>query len=162
MNFLTAAPPLISDPLLRRLYQYWDRERGNHPMPTRDSVDPIKMRYILGHVALIDVGANGERFRIRLHGTELVSRLGSDLTGKTIEELPVSDLRRLALAWFTSVVKHRAPHHEQVDQIVDGLTRHFDALVLPYATQRAAVDLILLAVRCRASGAPRQASESPV
>lgn len=152
MNSLTAVPPRISDPLLRRLYQYWDRERGTDPMPTRDRVDPVKMRYILGHLALIDVGPNGKAFSVRLHGTELVSRLGSDFTGRPIADLPLADVRRLATRWFTNVVERRGPYHEQVDQIVDGFTRHFEALILPYSTERTPVGLILLAVRCRAPG----------
>jgi hypothetical protein len=158
-NKMNTTPRFIVDPLLRRLYQYWDQERGNRPMPTRDSVDPIKMRYILGHLALIDVVSNQADFRVRLHGTELVSRLGSDFTGKTLDEVPFIDLRRLALTWFTSVVERRAPHHEKVDQIIDGFTRHFEALVLPYSTRAAAVDLMLLAVRCRAPGSAAQVSE---
>ena len=152
MTALITVPPLIADPLLRRLYQYWDRERGSHPMPLRDSVDPIKMRYILGHLALIEVLPDPKSFRIRLHGTELVARLGADFTGKSMDELPSSDLRRLALAWFIAVAEQRAPYHECVDRVIVGLTRRFEVLVLPYSKQRAAVDLMLVAVRCRASG----------
>jgi hypothetical protein len=157
MNSLAVMPPLIVDPLLRRLYQYWERERGSLAMPLRDSVDPIKMRYILGHLALIDVATDRGHFRIRLHGTELVSRLGADFTGKMIDDVPSVDLRRLALTWFTTVVERGAPYHEHVYRVIDGLTRHFEALVLPYSTQRAGVDLILLAVRCRPPGTPGQA-----
>lgn len=149
MTSLTAAPLVIGDPLLRRLYQYWDHERGSHPMPTRGSVDPIKMRYILGHLALIDVIPGREGFRIRLHGTELVSRLGADFTGKTLDELPLADLRKHALQWFSDVVERRAPIHEHVDGVIDGFARNFDVLVLPYATHKAAVDLMLVAVRCQ-------------
>ncbi|MGH6968147.1 MAG: PAS domain-containing protein [Stellaceae bacterium] len=160
MSSLTTAPPVIADPLLRRLYQYWDHERGNHPMPTRDSVDPIKMRYILGHLALIDVIGGRGGFRIRLHGTELVSRLGDDLTGKTLDELPFADQRKLALAWFTAVAEQRAPLHEHVDQVVDGFARNFDVLVLPYSTHKAAIDLMLLAIRCRTPDAAKRPSQS--
>lgn len=154
-------PPLITDPLLRRLYQYWERERGSLVMPLRGSVDPIKMRYILGHLALIDV-ADRRHFRVRLHGTELVSRLKADFTGKMINELPSVDLRKLALSWFTTVVEQGAPYHEQVDRVIDGLTRHFEALALPYSTQRTGVDLILLAIRCRAPRTSGQASVGAV
>lgn len=149
MSSLTDAPLIISDPLLRRLYQYWEHERGSHPMPTRGSVDPIKMRYILGHLALIDVIPGRKGFRIRLHGTELVSRLGADFTGKTLDELPFADLRKHALRWFADVVERRAPIHEHVDGVVDGFARNFDVLVLPYSTHKTAVDLILVAVRCQ-------------
>lgn len=149
MTSLTTAPPLINDPLLRRLYQYWDRERGGQAMPLRDSVDPIKMRYILGHLALIDVAADRQHFRVRLHGTELVSRLGVDLTGKTIADLPSADLRRLAQRWFNAVVDREAPYHEQIDQVIDGLTRHFETLILPYSTQQKQVELMVLGIRCR-------------
>lgn len=163
MSSLTTTPPLIGDPLLRRLYQYWDHERGNHPMPTRDSVDPIKMRYILGHLALIDVIPGHKGFRIRLHGTELVSRLGADFTGKTLNELPLADLRKHTLKWFADVVERRAPIHEHVDEVVDGFARNFDVLVLPYSTHKTAVDLMLVAVRCRAPRPGRIAGvETPV
>lgn len=160
MTALATIPPLIADPLLRRLYQYWDRERGNHPMPTRDSVDPIKMRYILGHLALIEVLPERKNFRIRLHGTELVARLGADFTGKTVDELPPGDLRKLALTWFTVVAEQRAPYHEQVDKVIDGLTRRFEVLVLPYSKQCATIDLMLAAVRCRAPGPAATAAET--
>ncbi|MDE2229551.1 MAG: PAS domain-containing protein [Alphaproteobacteria bacterium] len=160
MNASTAVPPLIVDPLLRRLYQYWDGERGDHPMPTRGSIDPIKMRYILGHLALIDVLADPRRFRVRLHGTELVSRLGADLTGKTLDEWPSADLRGLGLAWFNAVVERRTPYHQQVNQVIDGFVRNFEALILPYSAQRASVDLILVALRCRDSRSASQTSEA--
>jgi hypothetical protein len=160
MSSLTTAPPLINDPLLRRLYQYWDRERGGHAMPLRNSVDPIKMCYILGHLALIDVGADRKHFRVRLHGTELVSRLGVDFTGKTVDELPSADLRRLAQTWFDAVVDREAPYHDQVDRVIDGLSRHFEALVLPYSTQRRRVELMVLAIRCRPPHTTRQITEA--
>lgn len=152
INTLTVAPLLIVDPLLRRLYQYWDRERGSRSIPTRDSVDPIKMRYILGHVALIDVIGNRRGFRVRLHGTELVAHLGADFTGKTIDDLPLADARELAAGWFTAVAEQHAPYHEQIDQVVDGFARHFETLILPYTSQRTtAIDLMLLAIRCRSA-----------
>jgi|SRR5215469_11063598 len=155
MSSLTTTPLLIGDALLRRLYQYWDLERGNHAMPTRDSVDPIKMRYILGHLALVDANSSQKNFRVRLHGTELVSRLGADFTGKTLDELPFADLRAHALRWFANVVERKAPIHEQIDAVMDGFARHFDVLVLPYSTHKTAVELLLVAVRCRA---PRPAA----
>ncbi len=150
MNTVSPASLVIVDPLLRRLYQYWERERGGWPLPARDSIDPIKMRYILGHVALIDVKPGPQQFRIRLHGTELVSHLGADFTGKAVAEIPLADARKMALAWFTAVAEHGCAHHQQVDQVVDGFNRRFEALVLPYSASRGSgVDLLLLAIRCR-------------
>jgi hypothetical protein len=142
-----AAP--IDDPLLRRLYQHWERERGGNAIPPRGSIDPIKLRFILGHLALIEVLHDPRRFRIRLHGTELVTRAGADFTGKLLEELPGADLRKLAYGWFTTVAEDGAPYHDTIKQVVDGFGRNFEILVLPYSRHATSVDLMILALRCR-------------
>jgi hypothetical protein len=141
--------PILVDPLLQRLYDYWDKERGGRLMPTRNDIDPIKMRYILAHVMLVDVLADPNRFRIRLQGTEVVWWVGSDLTGRMLEELNSTDLRALAQEWFTSVVETRTPYHTLDNKILDGFSRHFEALILPLSVHGVSVDLILGAVRCR-------------
>jgi hypothetical protein len=60
---------VIVDPLLQRLYDYWQERRSPRSMPSRSDIDPVDMRFILGNLLLVDVLAAPLRFRIRLHGT---------------------------------------------------------------------------------------------
>jgi PAS domain len=45
----------LIDPLLQRLYDYWDEKRRARAMPSRADIDPLEMAFILGYVSLVDV-----------------------------------------------------------------------------------------------------------
>ena len=79
-------------------------------MPARADIDPLDMMFVIGNIILVDVLAETPlRFRIRLHGTNLVQRVGYELTGKMLDDLPVNDFRRLAQQSFTEAVTTAAP-----------------------------------------------------
>lgn len=66
----------ITDPLLRRLGDYWLSLRAGRPMPSRRDLDPVAMPWALPYVYLVDCltdagpGADGGpwRYRYRLAG----------------------------------------------------------------------------------------------
>ena len=67
------------------------------------------MTFIMGNVILVDVlSETPPRFRIRLHGTNLVQYVGYELTGKMLDELPQTEFREAARQTFTHVFKTRA------------------------------------------------------
>jgi hypothetical protein len=86
--------PDLSDPRLQALYDYWDGKRGGRAMPARPDLDPLEMRDWLGHLVLIDVTAEGG-FRYRLYGTKLVDSFGIDMTGRSVDDLPVDQRERV-------------------------------------------------------------------
>src|SRR5262245_66067533 len=87
------------DARLRRLLAYWTERCAGRAMPTRADIDPLDFAYILGNVVLLGVerGPPHEslRFRVRLQGTEIVQRLGFDLTGRALDELAMPGFRAL-------------------------------------------------------------------
>lgn len=141
--------PKIVDPLLHRLFDYWNKQRGFRLMPSRADIDPVEMRFILGHLMLIDVQRPAIEFRVRLQGTKLAWWMGGEYTGKTLGELPLQELRSLAREYLTAVVESRAPVHRTGDRILDGIPRRFEVLLLPLSGSTTAVDMLLGAVRCR-------------
>jgi hypothetical protein len=147
-------PPLreITDPLLQRLYEYWNRTRGVRCMPSRAQVDPCDIRFVLGHVMLVDVVHGLATFRVRLQGTELGWWLGSDLTGKTLEELRSPDLRSLLGESFAQCVATRVPVFQRGRQYIDGLPRLYSKLVMPLSDDDRNVDKLLVALRCDEHG----------
>jgi hypothetical protein len=74
---------MITDPKLQQLYDYWLDKRNGQRYPARADIDPLEMRYAMGNIMLVEVlGELLPRFRIRLHGSNLVPRHGGEHTGK--------------------------------------------------------------------------------
>src|ERR1700732_1345054 len=94
----------IKHPKLQRLYNYWAAKCGERKMPARADIDPIDMAFVLGNVILANVVAGTPLgFRIRLHGTTLAERVGYDLTGKMLDDMPVPEFHNLSRRSFTKV-----------------------------------------------------------
>jgi hypothetical protein len=144
---IDAVRAAIVDRLLLRLYDYWQERRCSRPMPSRSDIDPVDMRFILGNLLLIDVLAGPRRFRIRLHGTNLVRRAGYELTGKMLEQLPDADFRTVAQECFTTVVEARRPIHSFRSRTLSGRPQPFEALILPLSRTMLQVDMLLVGLR---------------
>jgi hypothetical protein len=65
----------IGESSLRRLYSYWSDRRGARLAPSRHDIDPMDFRYLRGNIMIVDVLRDPLRFRVRLHGTEMVRRV---------------------------------------------------------------------------------------
>jgi hypothetical protein len=138
----------VVDPLLRRLFVYWDGKRGGRRMPARSDVDPLDLRFILGQLILVDVMPDPPpRFRIRLHGTELAQRAGYELTGKMLDELPTTEFRLLAQRSFATTAETRLPFHSIRDRLLDGKPRRYETLMLPLSADGDGVDMLLVGLR---------------
>ncbi len=139
----------IADARLRRLHEYWQKERGKRALPARNDIDPVALRFILGHLLLLDVLSEPPLFRIRLQGTELERWMGGNFTGRTIDQLPSPQLRSAAAQCLTSAVEARTPYHRIGEEIVDDIPRRFEALILPLSSDGTVINMLLAAVLCR-------------
>jgi hypothetical protein len=138
------SPGDIQNPLLKRLYAYWETCRGSRPMPGRADIDPIEMQFILGNLFLVDVLREPLRFRMRLHGTELARRAGQDLTGKILDTLPQTDFRRHTQRAFTAVVESATPRWTLQNRVIENRTFHYESLILPLSKDGVAVEMLLI------------------
>jgi hypothetical protein len=139
----------IVDPLLRRLYDYWNEKRGGRSMPSRAEIDPVEMRFILGSLLVVDVLREPLRFFVRLHGTELVRRSGYELSGKMLDELPQPQFRALTHRSWAKSVETRAPFHATRDRVLDGRSARYEVLILPLSKSGGDVDMLLVGIRYR-------------
>ncbi|MCW5773398.1 MAG: PAS domain-containing protein [Rhodospirillaceae bacterium] len=76
----------FADGRVQRVYDYWRAKRGARPAPGRTDIDPLDLADVLPILNLIDVLPHPPRFRHRVIGTEFISRIGRDITGRFIEE----------------------------------------------------------------------------
>jgi hypothetical protein len=69
------------------LYRYWRRIRpAPDRLPGRQHFDPVDVPQALASVWLLDVHREPFRLRYRLMGTNVVTTLGEDLTGRWMDE----------------------------------------------------------------------------
>ena len=132
----------IVDERLSRLYAYWLKRKGSRRYPARRDLDPVDLRYVLGHLLLIDVLREPLRFRVRLHGAEMTARAHYDLTGKFLDELPDPAYRDYTLRRCEALVRSGEPLAVRRDRTLDGRPRPYEALWLPFSED--GVDVTML------------------
>jgi hypothetical protein len=136
----------IIEPRLRRLYEYWLVQKGHRRFPARRDLDPLDFPYALGSIMLLDVLRDPLRFRVRLHGTELVRRDTHDLTGKFLDEPPITVFHQLAVQRCKSMVATGNPAVFHLDRVLDNRVRRYEALWLPLSDDGANVTMLVCAL----------------
>ena len=96
-------------PMVRAIYDYWDRQRGDRPMPARRDIDPADFVPHLPGVMLVDVVTDERRYVYRLVGTREVEARGQDPTGKSVGEKFHGSSRENVLRNYDWVCSDRAP-----------------------------------------------------
>jgi hypothetical protein len=135
----------IAHPKLRRLYEYWLEKRGDRRMPSRADLDPLDMRFVVGNIILVDViDGTPLQFRIRLHGTNLSQRVGFELSGKMLDELPETEFRELTRESFTRVVNTGEPRSGRRDRLIDGKLANYETVIMPLSSDDSRVDRIIV------------------
>jgi hypothetical protein len=74
---------------LLEMYAYWQRKRGERPMPARADIEPAELKRLLPGILLVDIRAAPDGtpdFVYRLVGTREVDMRGNDPTGKRVAE----------------------------------------------------------------------------
>jgi hypothetical protein len=135
--------PDIAHPKLRRLYDYWEGKRAGRKMPARRDLDPLDLTFIIGNIILVDV-LDGTRFRIKLHGTILSERVGYELSGKMLDELPVNEFRTLAQQSFARVAAGGEVTHGRRDRIIDGRHARYETVIMPLSDDGERVDRLIV------------------
>lgn len=136
----------IQDSRLRRLYDYWLAKRGTRRFPARADIDPLDFPYLLGNIMLLDVVRDPLRFRVRVHGTEMVMRAGYELTGKFLDDLPISDYRSYVRERCEGLVRDGEPLLIRHNRALDGKARRYEAIWLPFADDGDSVSMLLCAL----------------
>ena len=134
----------IRHPDLRRLYDYWESRRAGRKYPARADIDPVEFSFALGNVTLIEVLYNPLRFKFRLMGTLQAQRVGRDLTGHMVDELPNPAYRDLLLIAYRQAIETGKPNTQIYEQIIEGKPRQFEVVRLPLAQDGLTINMLLL------------------
>jgi hypothetical protein len=135
----------IPNERLRRLYLYWQDKRQGREFPARRDIDPAEFLFVLGNVILLDVTYEPMQFRFRLMGSNIVARIGYDMTGRSIDDIPDADRRNYAQKLYRGVVEGRQPQTSRRDRIIDGWRWTSEILALPLSSYGGIIDMLLVA-----------------
>jgi len=132
----------LRSPFLRRFLDYWDRKRGDRPMPDFADLDPLEFPWALGNLTLVDVLEEPRRYRFRLVGSQHASRLGMDMTGKLVADFPSAALRTILTKSYDEAVAAGQPLHRTRWDVVAGISHHYEALLLPLSSRPPTIDML--------------------
>lgn len=101
----------IEAPRLQTFHDYWNGLRGHSPAPQRTAFDIVQVpRKLIPHLILLDVLGDRQSFRYRVVGTEVVSRIGREFTGETVQDYYGRHESPEVVDGYISVVERRQPH----------------------------------------------------
>lgn len=131
-------------PILQQLQAYWEDKRAGRPYPGREDIDPLELRFVIGHLILVDIEPEPLRFRYRLFGTAISQRQGFDMTGKYLDQHPWPDLAEMARQTYCEVMATSQPTLiRRRGLLSEGYVDH-QSLILPLGHSK--VDMIMAGV----------------
>ncbi len=136
----------LSEPRLHRLYAYLEAKRGSREFAARRDIDPLDFTYILGNIVLLDVLYQPLRFRYRLVGSLLSTKVGYDMTGKFLHEHPHPDYREYMLDCYAEIIRSRLPSGGNYDLFIDQEIKRYQCLRVPLSDDGETIDRVIAAV----------------
>ncbi len=129
---------------LQQLFREWESSRGTRLFPSGADIEPLSMRYILEDLTVVDVFYDPLRFFYRIHASASAERIGFDLTGKFLDDLPDANLRATMQGTLLTVLQKRAPHLISYSNrpVAGAVTGDLEVLALPFSSDGQTIDMI--------------------
>jgi len=127
---------------LRSIYRYWLDIKGDRLMPSRADLNPADIVELLPCLCLLDVENGGNRYRMRLIGSDTVKAMNIDATGKYLDEFPfVEQILKSKYDWL---VEKRRPYFH-FDKLRWSSKSYMDyyAVGLPLSSNGTDVDILM-------------------
>jgi hypothetical protein len=131
----------LEHPDLVRLLDLWRQKRPGGALPGRGMFDPIELKFMLGHILLIEL-ADGGRLRVRLHGSRLVDQVRHDHTGRFLDEWPYQPAKDDLLQACARVLETRRPLAVG-GKVSSPVPVTYEALWLPLAADGTRIDMLM-------------------
>ncbi len=138
----------LNSPALRQLYNYWQGLPKLGIAPTRQSVNPRDLTFVLGWVSIARVIDSGADYYFSLIGSEFARAINNDITGYKISELHQSAFLERTRAIFDTVIRYRAPVQNGPTplQIDKRDHKQIESLSLPLTRSGSDVEAILIGI----------------
>jgi len=105
-----------------RVHNKWLEMRDGGLAPSRSRFDPAAVRGDLKHIFLVAIAAaeTGRRFLMKVHGTEVNNIIGTDVTGKFLDDVLDAARHRKLTEGFDHCLDVGKPILEEFDSVFPG------------------------------------------
>jgi hypothetical protein len=145
---MVAQPMSIRDeirvPKLVRLYDFWESKRNGRRFPSRDDIDPLELKFILGNIDLVEVSGDPAVFLFRLSGSENDRDEGFNMTGKTLDEYPLPEHREAVRKTYLRALSSGEPNYEELDRMNEGKFVRYARLILPLSNDGTTINMLMM------------------
>lgn len=127
----------------------WERWKGDAELPHVAAVQGEQLERVRDKLMLLDVVWRGEypSYLIRFQGTDFNRMHNRDCTGLFLDEVMAPAVRERGLQVYRMVVDGRIPAFTSTPvQNADGVTVHYERLLLPFTATGDGVDHIQCAI----------------
>jgi hypothetical protein len=123
----------MKHPSTRRLFDYWNEQRGGRPAPQRIDIDPAQIRHVLGDTYMLAADFVDE-LRFRLAGTRVCALFCREIKGESFTAL-WNEASRTAIEELTAGVvgENVGALAGAIGRASDGSEVDLEMLLLPIA-----------------------------
>ena len=127
----------------KTLHRYWLLKHRDGRPPSRRDLDPlIEIPALVSNLVLMDV--EGDSYRYRLVGTEVVKRAGMDMTGRMIGlAITAPELRDQWRMALDAVAAEQKPQLF-LSKMPEGVTARYVTIMLPLVASSGVTEMILI------------------
>lgn len=135
---------LLHHPQLISLRRWWLAQGGSEGLPSAADLSPAMLRPWLDNLVVVDIDPAGEP-RYAYYGANLAAAFGTDMVGRSIDQLPNAQRGILAREYDT-VRRDSTTLVRRYTADFDGQTQTWERLLLPFFDGDGAVEKIIVAV----------------
>ncbi len=133
----------------RDLLEYWDKIRGDAPLPARSDFDPLCVPQALPFLGLIDIVEPGPQFRYRLIGTKLPAYAPGRREGRLVEDQKTPSYANYLNCVYELPYRFRRPVFiRECADYGEAQEDCFTRLLLPMAQDNNMPDMLLISIIC--------------
>tara|TARA_Y100001934_G_scaffold154249_1_gene184868 strand:- start:382 stop:897 length:516 start_codon:yes stop_codon:yes gene_type:complete len=133
----------VANAEITELWQYWERKRATHRLPSRDDIDPYDLKGQLGRLHILDV-KGPSIFRYRLYGSRVTNPGRRDMTGQTTMAYADQEFAEMVTRHLRKAVDTGQPACFDIEAKLYGQLYAYTRAAFPLATDHVTVDKLLV------------------
>ncbi len=138
-----------ADKVLGEALAYWQSLRQDGLLPSRDDVDVLDLRPLVGNIHLVDVGDDPSDIRFGLYGTRVPLQNYKDFTGKGPGMVGSAAYSQAVMEDYKAVQATGTPCYQHIVARIDYIVHSYARLILPLADDGRHVNKLLVCINVR-------------
>jgi len=134
------------NPQIVRVLEIWQSAASANPFPAAGSLGPNELKSVLPDVHIYTVAADPPRYRVRLIGTRMTEHIGRNLSGKSVDDIPLDTLRHVISGLLGAVETGRTWLHLMAPRAIalpNGDHKALESIWLPCAKDGTTIDRVI-------------------